>query len=458
MKKLFFSLLFIALFFIKAYSQQPQNVSINSTGNLPDPSSMLDISSTDKGLLIPRMTTSQRTAIASPAKGLLVFDNDLNEFWYYNGIAWTAFAGGATGPAGPTGPTGPTGSGTGSCTTLDGAYNCGGAGAGRIITANSGAFEVNASTAATNAIKALHSNSGVAINASSTLASNAYSTIQSTTASTNTLVSAVLGNSTAAGYGVTGQIASTGTAQAGIYGNNLRTNGGHGVWGFGYNGVVGETNYSPAYGLYGYNHGTASPGVGTAGIGITGIGGQSTNLALSYGVYSFDDGGIVGALDVGGNFSAGGTKAFRIQHPLKPNMFLKHFCLESPEVLNVYRGNATLDTNGEAIVNLPEYFSSININFSYNLTSIGAAAPELHIKNEVKGNSFSIAGGKPGSKVSWTLYAERNDKYIQDHPDSKQIEVIQTERDKKLLKGEKMPLLNGIENNSKQTIIKVLDE
>ncbi|NVO03102.1 MAG: hypothetical protein HXX09_10435 [Bacteroidetes bacterium] len=458
MKKYLFALIVLALFSIKAYSQLPQNVSINSTGNLPDPSSMLDVSSTDKGLLIPRMTTAQRTAIASPAKGLLVFDNDLSEFWYYNGAFWTAFAGGATGPAGPTGPTGPTGGGTGTCTTLDGAYNCGGAGAGRIITANSGAFEVNASTAATNAIKALHSNSGVAVNASSTLASNAYSTIQSTTASTNTLVSAVLGNSSAAGYGVSGQIAATGTAQAGVYGNNLRTTGGHGVWGFGYNGVVGETNYVPAFGLYGYNHGAADPGVGTAGIGITGIAGQSTNLALSYGVYSYDDGGIVGALDVGGNFSAGGTKAFRIQHPTKPDMFLKHFCLESPEVLNVYRGNAILDANGEAIITLPEYFSSININFSYNLTSIGTSAPELHIKDEVKGNAFSVAGGKPNSKISWTVYAERNDKYIQEHPDSKQTEVLQTERDKKLLKGDKMPLLNGINSNPNQPIIKVLSE
>lgn len=440
MKKLFFSLVFSAFIFLNSYSQQ-QNVSINSTGNLPDPSSMLDITSTDKGILIPRMTTAQRNAIASPAKGLLVFDNDLSAFWYYNGIAWSPFS-----------------SGTGSCTTLDGAYNCGGSGAGRIITANSGPVEVNTSTAATNAIKAVHSNSGVAINASSTLASNAYSTIQSTTASTNSLVSAILGNSSAAGFGVSGQIASTGTAQAGVYGNNLRTSGGHGVWGFGYNGTVGETNYSPAYGLYGYNHGTADPGVGAAGLGITGIAGQSTNLALSYGVYSFDDGGIVGALDVGGNFSAGGTKAFRIQHPLKPNMFLKHFCLESPEVLNVYRGNAILDANGEAIISLPEYFSSININFSYNLTPIGNSAPELHVKNEVKGNAFSVAGGKPNSKISWTLFAERNDKYIQENPDSKQIEVVQTERDKKLLKGEKMQPLNGGENNVKQPIIKVLSE
>ena len=431
----------LAFLFSQIILNAQNNVGIGTTS--PDANAILDLSSTNKGILIPRLSTAQRTAmnpsLTTTQTGLLVFDTTENVFYFWNGSSWSQI-----------------GSGSGSCVTLEGAYNCGGAGVGRLINANSGAFEVNASTAATSAIKVTHTNSGVAVNASSTLASNAYSTIQSTTASANTLVSAVLGNSSAAGYGVSGQIASTGTAQAGVYGNNLRTNGGHGVWGFGYNGVVGETNYIPAFGLYGYNHGNADPAIGVAGIGVTGIAGQSTNLSLSYGVYSYDDGGITGVLDVGGNFSAGGTKSFRIQHPLKPNMFLKHFCLESPEVLNVYRGNVILDAKGKAVIQLPEYFDSININFSYNLTSIGTAAPDLHVAEEVKGNSFSIAGGKPGSKVSWTLYAERNDKYLQEHPESKQIEVIKTERDLKLLKGQKMVPLNS-NNNGQQPILKVLD-
>jgi hypothetical protein len=431
-------IIFSILFSLNIKAQN--NVGIGT--NNPDINSILELSSTTKGLLIPRLTTLQRTAmnpsLSTTQTGLLVFDTNDNVFYFWNGTAWTQIGAGSAG-----------------CTTLENAYNCGGNGAGRIINANYGPFEINASTAATNAIKITHSNSGVAINASSTLASNAYSTIQSTTISTNSLVSAILGNSSGAGFGVSGQIASTGTSQAAVYGNNLRTNGGHGVWGFGFNGVVGETNYDAAFGVYGYNHGTTDPGVGTAGIGITGIAGQSTNLALSYGVFSFDDGGITGALDVGGNFSAGGTKAFRIQHPLKPNMFLKHFCIESPEVLNVYRGNVIIDNNGEALIILPDYFKSININFSYNLTSIGVAAPDLHVKNEVTENTFTIAGGKPGSKVSWTLYAERNDKYIQEHPESKEIEVIKNERDLKLLKGEKLTLLKNNYNNIQQPIIKV---
>lgn len=67
-----------------------QGVGINNTNSTPDASAMLDVNSTDKGILIPRMTTTQRTAISSPATGLLVFDNTSTSFWFYNGAAWTA--------------------------------------------------------------------------------------------------------------------------------------------------------------------------------------------------------------------------------------------------------------------------------------------------------------------------------------------------------------------------------
>lgn len=65
-----------------------QNVAINGTGAAPAASAMLDISSTTSGLLIPRMTTVQRTAIAAPATGLKVYDTTTGTFWYYDGLAW----------------------------------------------------------------------------------------------------------------------------------------------------------------------------------------------------------------------------------------------------------------------------------------------------------------------------------------------------------------------------------
>ncbi len=71
-----------------------QSAAITTDGSNADASAMLDIKSTNKGMLVPRMTTAQRTAIASPAKGLLVFDNDTGDFWFYNGTAWTSFTSG----------------------------------------------------------------------------------------------------------------------------------------------------------------------------------------------------------------------------------------------------------------------------------------------------------------------------------------------------------------------------
>ena len=71
-----------------SFTAYAQNVGINPTGTNPDPSAMLDVVSTDKGMLIPRMSSAQRAGIGSPATGLLVFDTDANGFMFYNGTQW----------------------------------------------------------------------------------------------------------------------------------------------------------------------------------------------------------------------------------------------------------------------------------------------------------------------------------------------------------------------------------
>ncbi|MDA9563737.1 tail fiber domain-containing protein [Flavobacteriales bacterium] len=79
------------LFLLGISGSYAQNVGINTSGVAPDVTAMLDIESTTKGLLIPRMTTIQRNAIGSPGSpttGLLVFDTDLTAFYYYNGVSW----------------------------------------------------------------------------------------------------------------------------------------------------------------------------------------------------------------------------------------------------------------------------------------------------------------------------------------------------------------------------------
>jgi Chaperone of endosialidase len=63
-------------------------VAINNDGTTPNSSAMLDIKSTSKGLLTPRMTTAQRNAIASPATGLMVYDTDVNKFFFYAIGSW----------------------------------------------------------------------------------------------------------------------------------------------------------------------------------------------------------------------------------------------------------------------------------------------------------------------------------------------------------------------------------
>ena len=59
----------------------------------PNASSLLEIKSTTKGVLIPRMTLTQRNAIASPAQGLMIFQtNNTAGFYYYDGTAWKSIA------------------------------------------------------------------------------------------------------------------------------------------------------------------------------------------------------------------------------------------------------------------------------------------------------------------------------------------------------------------------------
>ncbi|MCX8143742.1 MAG: hypothetical protein N3F62_05725 [Bacteroidia bacterium] len=60
-----------------------QNLGISATGVAPDPSAGLDVNFTDRGVLIPRLTTAQRNAISSPANSLLIFNTDCNVFQVY---------------------------------------------------------------------------------------------------------------------------------------------------------------------------------------------------------------------------------------------------------------------------------------------------------------------------------------------------------------------------------------
>jgi hypothetical protein len=310
----------------------------------------------------------------------------------------------------------------------------------------------------------------VGIAATNTAAANGFATIQASTNTSSTTNSAILGSSSGAGNGVSGQVEQTATAFAGVFGNNLRLNGGSGVDGIGFQGTSGQTLRSGGTGVFGLHLNPAlgvNPGgnppvvnAGVTGLGYYGSLGQSEYRAGvgAFGLNTdaigpitedatgvFGNGGFAGVSGNSqdptgfgvasftnilaiGDLLALGVKNFAIDHPADPaNKFLKHASIESNEVLNVYRGNVICDANGTAMITLPDYFASINKDFSYILTPVGGSAPDLHVSAEVNGNSFAIAGAKPGMKVSWQLTAQRNDAYMQDHP----FEAVQDKPERK---------------------------
>jgi hypothetical protein len=92
-------LFLVAMIAIK--ETRSQNVGIGTT--TPNGSAQLDVSSTNKGLLIPRMTQAQRLAIVTPpsnppAAGLLVYETTTNSFWFYNGSVWNQIGTGGASP------------------------------------------------------------------------------------------------------------------------------------------------------------------------------------------------------------------------------------------------------------------------------------------------------------------------------------------------------------------------
>jgi hypothetical protein len=119
---------------------------------------------------------------------------------------------------------------------------------------------------------------------------------------------------------------------------------------------------------------------------------------------------VVGALSKSGG-------GFRIDHPMdSANKYLNHSFVESPEMKNVYDGVAVLDANGEAAVMLPDWFEALNEGFRYQLTPVGAPAPQLHVADEIADAQFRIAGGVPGQRVCWQVTGVRKDPWARAYP------------------------------------------
>lgn len=170
--------------------------------------------------------------------------------------------------------------------------------------------------------------------------------------------------------------------------------------------AISGSSTPPSANNYGYGIGVKGTG------GYYGVHGVKVNSGTGFGVYAT------------GNIGASGTKTFVIDDPRdSENKYLKHFSIESNEVLNLYRGTATFYADGSVSVKLPDYYDIINKNPSYQLTPLGAAMPNLYIEKEVTEGIFVIAGGVPGKRVSWILTAERNDPYMQQNPNERDVVV-----------------------------------
>jgi hypothetical protein len=249
------------------------------------------------------------------------------------------------------------------------------------------------------------------------------------------------------GYGLYGIASASGSGTSyGIYAQSNTTNGWAGYFfGYGVDAVYVE-NAGSGRALRAYaSSDTAiwgSTDTGTAGVdgrasGPTsrGVYGRATSATgVNYGVYGRTDSPSGYAGYFLGNLSTTGTLSkaagsFKIDHPLDPaNQYLYHSFVESPDMKNIYDGVAVLDESGAAWVALPDWFEALNRDFRYQLTPIGGWAP-LYIAQEIEGNTFRIAGGEPGMKVSWMVTGIRQDAYANAHRIPVEEEKPADERD-----------------------------
>jgi hypothetical protein len=156
----------------------------------------------------------------------------------------------------------------------------------------------------------------------------------------------------------------------------------------------GSTN---GFGVFGYAIASSGTSIGVAG---------QSNSPSGWGLFSY------------GNSGATGVKSFRIDHPFDPeNKYLLHYSTEMPEPQNAYNGNVVTDINGEAWVQLPDYFEQINKDFKYQLTVVDDTDSDqfviAKVAKKIRSNQFKIRTNAPNIEVAWEVKAVRNDLWMQ---------------------------------------------
>jgi hypothetical protein len=391
---------------------QAQNVAINSTGAAGAASAMLDVSSTTQGMLVPRMTTAQRTAIAAPATGLYVYDTTTGTFWYFNGTVWVEMLATVNGWR----LNGNTLTGTefmGSVNSQPVRFFCNNVERMRI---NPTDGEIVAGATASPYAGDLVA--GVAT-ATLTFAVNGYSAVNGSgtwgevLAASTTAFSAVQGvyGGSGAGAGVLGNYNGTNTSntRAGVYGvcsTPAAAVGGAGV--YGYNSIA---SGSIRMGVLGSYNGAAF-GVGVHGIGFGGgiITGNNDVAVVGWRANNQNYSGYFN----GNHVIANGTKTASVGTQWGNQLL---YCTESPEVWFEDIGRGKL-VNGVATIEMDSIFKQV--------TFVDDEHP-IHVFIQMEGEcedvyvqpgttSFTVKeknGGNSNTAFSYRVMAKRL--HFQDH-------------------------------------------
>lgn len=371
----------------------------------PNASAMLDIVSTDAGILIPRMDQTQRDAITVNAAttGLLIYQTDNTPgFYYYDGTSWVTFGGGAadndwtvSGNDIYNANTDNVGVGTPTPTHKFAVkHDVANAGVMCIENDDSAGFDgIYFSEGPFNGtnyrghVGHVNSTSGFAQPGTFQVASGDRDLVFSATDGSNSFHERMRIYKT--GETRIGPDTTTGTHTLHIHNETtddvLRLQGPDAV------GSGARLNFGDGNFVY-----------------LDEDVDDHLIIEASGGVQVTDD------LDVTGTLSKGGG-TFKIDHPLDPaNKYLYHSFVESPDMMNIYNGNITTNSNGVAKVKMPKYFKALNKEFRYQLTVIGSFAQAI-ISKELNNNSFEIKTNNPNVKVSWMITGVRKDAWANEN-------------------------------------------
>jgi len=442
-------LVLIAILIISGLQTIAQGVAINEDDSDPDASALLDVKSNDKGVLIPRMTQTQRIAIASPAIGLLVYQTDgVEGFWFRESGGWISLSAGVSVPISASDISG----GSLNSNVLDadlqdladGSLSGNKVGTGisasnvSLGTLSDARLETTIDRTIFNASDYISALGGVHVGGASD--PNTDNLLVDGRAS----IGRGLNPSPPDPEGILHLSATSPINQLILQNNNQPS----AEWFFNVGGAsqlsFGKLGTGPTAGTHFHFNNMANLGIGTTSPSekLTVNGNIATNLIRGFtqshtglldrsgnNVISFDwDAGsrlrfYVDASNVATLNFNNGPKTFIINHPIDESRYLVHATIEGPESAVFYRGKTRLK-NGVAEISLPSYFSSLTRQNSetISLSAIGKQACAMSY-TPIDKNAFKVYGECDDCEFSWLVIAERKDALFDVEPAKKNTEV-----------------------------------